>query len=501
MPEELSWQPGEGAGYHTIDINGPGVYFLCEDGPVYDSCYFRLPYEQLGPGTYTWQVTSQSGDPGQYPTPSECSTPGPVWTFTIDPNAESCLSCNLTNLTPITDPDSWLMEEYAQQLFSDGEVPQGTLFYLPDDSLFPNAVEESFSANVGQLQTALLLQGMDSTRSLGYLPYPYQRHLRELHDKGMEIEEAVKNDIDQEYACSELIRAHSHDKGNHHPFLPVNPSSESLHAQRPAQAIDLEGMENLPAEKQRIVDEAAARLGLTRPCKGKKSHFEIGTACANTVAGGARSPMNVLLTDPGGRRVGFDAATGTAVNEIGQDAWYSGPGTQPQEVYITNAPVGTYVMTGVGTGVGEYTLFLNREDEHRAILESVETSGVTDVGLADSLQLTVPKYLAIEIGPKKAMNRNVRGSITVAVLSTETMSAPDDVDTRTLSFGETGDEDSLLSCLPSAIDADNDGRDDLVCRFNLNDTGITENTTQGVLKGNLRDGTPMTGVDWIFGTP
>jgi hypothetical protein len=45
----------------------------------------------------------------------------------------------------------------------------------------------------------------------------------------------------------------------------------------------------------------------------------------------AQPPVNVLVTDPDGRRVGFDESTETGVNEI-PGATYSGPGAWPQVI-------------------------------------------------------------------------------------------------------------------------------------------------------------------------
>jgi hypothetical protein len=69
------------------------------------------------------------------------------------------------------------------------------------------------------------------------------------------------------------------------------------------------------------------------------------------------SPANVLLTDPQGRKVGFDPNAGQVVNGI-PDAVYSGPGTEPQLVMIPDIINGTYSVLLVGTASGNYTLIL-----------------------------------------------------------------------------------------------------------------------------------------------
>ena len=67
------------------------------------------------------------------------------------------------------------------------------------------------------------------------------------------------------------------------------------------------------------------------------------------------SPVDVLITDPDGRRVGFDCATGSAVNEIA-GATYSGQGSEPQIVMIPDAFDGDYEVQLVGRAAGDYDM-------------------------------------------------------------------------------------------------------------------------------------------------
>ena len=69
----------------------------------------------------------------------------------------------------------------------------------------------------------------------------------------------------------------------------------------------------------------------------------------------AHSPVNLMITAPDGLRVGYDPATGSVVNEIA-GATYSGPGTEPQEIFIPNAIFGTYQVSTFGTATGSYTI-------------------------------------------------------------------------------------------------------------------------------------------------
>jgi hypothetical protein len=78
-----------------------------------------------------------------------------------------------------------------------------------------------------------------------------------------------------------------------------------------------------------------------------------------------RSPVAMLLTDPLGRRTGYDPSTGTIVNEIPDSAYgvmgaiendvTNTDGTPGLVSVYTNAPIpGTYTLQITGTGTGPY---------------------------------------------------------------------------------------------------------------------------------------------------
>jgi hypothetical protein len=65
-------------------------------------------------------------------------------------------------------------------------------------------------------------------------------------------------------------------------------------------------------------------------------------------------------------------------------------------------------------------------------------------------------------------------------------------------FGQTGDEEeSLAFCSPSPEDVNDDGYDDLVCHFYTQMTGFACGDTEGILKGETLDGTPLEGSDSV----
>jgi len=67
------------------------------------------------------------------------------------------------------------------------------------------------------------------------------------------------------------------------------------------------------------------------------------------------SPVEVLVVDPDGRRVGFDFISKQEVNEI-PDAWYSGPNAELQFIYIPRPLIGHYEISLAGTDRGTYAL-------------------------------------------------------------------------------------------------------------------------------------------------
>lgn len=89
----------------------------------------------------------------------------------------------------------------------------------------------------------------------------------------------------------------------------------------------------------------------------------------------AHSPVNILVTDPFGRRVGYDNGSGETVNEI-PGANYSGPGIEPQEIYIPEPLHGDYLVQTFGTGSGLYEIRL----------ESIVNGSIIDI---DSWESTI----------------------------------------------------------------------------------------------------------------
>ncbi len=104
-------------------------------------------------------------------------------------------------------------------------------------------------------------------------------------------------------------------------------------------------------------------------------------------------------------------------------------------------------------------------------------------------------------GPN-SVNPRSRGNIPVAILSTADFDAANEVDREVLTFGASGDEDSLhlrggRNAAPNCgvEDVNGDSLDDLVCQFQTQETGFEHGDTEGVLKGQTVDGMAIIGTD------
>jgi hypothetical protein len=101
--------------------------------------------------------------------------------------------------------------------------------------------------------------------------------------------------------------------------------------------------------------------------------------------------------------------------------------------------------------------------------------------------------IVIDIKPgnkqETKINPKAKGVVPVALLSSETFDALK-VDQSSLTFGATGDENTLAHCQKEGKDVNGDGRPDLVCHFNVDSerSGFDESVVEGVAKGKGADG-------------
>ena len=99
------------------------------------------------------------------------------------------------------------------------------------------------------------------------------------------------------------------------------------------------------------------------------------------------------------------------------------------------------------------------------------------------------------------INAGSHGKIPVAILSTATFNAVTDVDASSLTFGRTGNEQSLAFCDTGGEDVNGDGLPDLVCHFETQSTGFQAGDTLGILMGKTVQGATIVGQEAIVIVP
>jgi len=136
--------------------------------------------------------------------------------------------------------------------------------------------------------------------------------------------------------------------------------------------------------------------------------------------------------------------------------------------FVTGGDV--YGSTGEN---GDYTLVL---------------SGVT--GAPQVLHINIDIKPGVEnVSP---LNPKAKGRVPVALLSQDGFD-PANVIISSLTFGHDGDELSLEKCNKGSADFNGDGVKDLICHFDNQTAGFQNGDQEGLLKGELEDGTPIAG--------
>ena len=107
-----------------------------------------------------------------------------------------------------------------------------------------------------------------------------------------------------------------------------------------------------------------------------------------------------------------------------------------------------------------------------------------------------PKNVQIDIRPgeraEKAIVHLSRARVPVAILSSADFDAMQ-IDTTKLTFGRSGDEQSLEKCYPKGVDVNRDRRRDMVCLFSVKASNFEPNDVVGIVKGSTMTGTRFQG--------
>ncbi len=307
-----------------------------------------------------------------------------------------------------TDPDG----NTSEMLPGIGRVVQ---LAVPHSGPFPadlNLLAPALRAAVLEFQAALP-SGVQLIPTSTYRPTYYQAHFYELKTKYLEltgidgIEGTKQNGVPQLEVeiggegelyrgvvdkVNQEILGHGLQPGKQPPYAPsVNPpiGLAALHSRRApngtpqAEAVDLRFVGATRDE----LDDLADEHGLYRPFpESDPPHYQLlGVPGALGATVGTHSPIDLLITDPLGRRFGSDPDNGTFVNEIDPLITDTGPDSEPREIHFPLGSIvpGPYQISAVGTGSGPYTVVLEiwGEKEDGSLVEQVIATGTASPGV------------------------------------------------------------------------------------------------------------------------
>lgn len=411
--------------------------------------------------------------------------------------------CGVTGLTKPKDPD-----------FEPFKTTPNHFLYAP----YVNSQLDQAGFNFEQNLLSELK--IPVTRNSGYRTPMHQAHLYDISVTRRKLVDFLKKAPEQANVCkvvadeiSKEIKDHdltcTKKVGEKRVKIACGPNDvpvvgqTSNHNARPALAIDYNNVGGQAKELQPKIDQIAKKQNLYRPYIDKDPvHFQmIGSPVNTALRVTMQSPVDILVTNPAGKKIGFAPSLNSVVNQIGEFANYTGPGTEPQIIEIDQASPGDYSITGIGTGTGPYTLTIEHFTEDGELLDSRETSGIISPGQTISEVDTIAQPAIITINPNNrgaiaTISIITNGTIPVAILSTPNFDATTQINRTSITFGGTGNEKSLASP-PQSADVNGDGLPDLLCYFKTRQTGLSTSSVVGKLKGKLINNISFEGEDWI----
>jgi hypothetical protein len=93
------------------------------------------------------------------------------------------------------------------------------------------------------------------------------------------------------------------------------------------------------------------------------------------------SPVDVLVTDASGRRIGVDPVTGAPVNDFGAKGFDSGAG-EPRVLAIYDPAPGAFQLQAIGTGTGPYTIDVSSADLVGGATARIRATGTAAPGVS-----------------------------------------------------------------------------------------------------------------------
>ena len=269
---------------------------------------------------------------------------------------------------------------------------------FPSQGYVDNCLDPAFKAQLACFESKVGSKNI--TKDSGCRSQKYQNHLREIWSNANKLRQlscirvvgdgksALQFATTPECAGCQAIVAELNDELlDHFPgTFPPEVAIISRHTDGNAVDWSISGIEE--AKITALADSCNLKRPLWPDQEGRfieRWHFTLkDTQPRYSIVVQGHSPVNILVRDPSGRGIGFDPATTSAINEIGRPATYSGPGTMPQIIQIEPDGVlfGKYLVSGVGTGAGAYTvdLIVNSDDNEIHPVQTVLASGNARAG-------------------------------------------------------------------------------------------------------------------------
>jgi hypothetical protein len=94
------------------------------------------------------------------------------------------------------------------------------------------------------------------------------------------------------------------------------------------------------------------------------------------------SPVDVLVTDASGRRLGVDPGSGQPVNDFAENGFDSGPG-EPRFLAMQNPAAGSYQLQLIGTGDGPFSVQIYGVNSERRLVPRATVAGTAAIGLTE----------------------------------------------------------------------------------------------------------------------
>lgn len=237
---------------------------------------------------------------------------------------------------------------------------------------------------------------------------------------------------------------------------------------------------------------------------GTTYYFLLGFCCGNGASGGGNLIFSVEEYFPAPPQAGFFFSP-TEPTTFDTIQFYDNS-FDPESIGIQ-----TWEWDfGDGTPLGTdpFPTHMYAADGDYPVTLTVRTFDGRSASITQTVQVRTQSAVTIDIKPGNKHNRIMiesrsSASVQVAILSTADFNAPAQVDKNSLTFGATGDENSLrrrsLIGTPDCRvrDVNRDRIKDLVCSFLIGKTGFKLGDSVGILKGQTVDGTLLEGRDSV----